>query len=77
MPKGHILDERMARVQRNMLNIQSVLLSRNISGLFPNTVNLFNKEPAKKVLAGGTGTLLPMPLASKCHGDELEIWLTG
>lgn len=77
MPKGHSLDERMARVQRNMLNIQSVLLSRNIAGLFPNPVNLFNKEPAKKVLAEGTGTPLPMSLASKCHGDELEIWLRG
>lgn len=48
MPKGHILDARMARVQRNMLNIQSVLLSRKISGLFPNTVNLFNKRTSQE-----------------------------
>lgn len=48
MPKGHILTEMMARVQSNRLNIWSVLSSKKISRLFPNTVNLFNKRTSQE-----------------------------
>lgn len=75
MPKGHILTEMMAGVQSNRLNIQSVLLSRKISGLFPNTVNLFNKRTNQESV--GWRNWDSTADVSKHYGDELEMWLRG